>query len=178
MNTRRSHYEMAFEAQLNRRGTPYVAVEDVRSYIKGRLGAKAFDYVVYPLGSPPCLVDVKGRKIKASPVDADARTKNWVTRADLDGLTEWQAAFGPEYRAVFVFSFWLAAEPEVPPPEPPAADVLLFAGRSYSFWVAPVADYLQFQKPLSKRWGTVNVPTAEFRRISSPLELAWPAAAC
>lgn len=180
MNIRRSHYEMAFEAHLNRRGTPYVAVEDVRHFVKGRLGAKAFDYIVYPSGLPPCLVDVKGRKIAASPSNADSRSKNWVTRADLTGLQTWQEVFGQDYRAVFVFSFWLASEEneEGVPARQGDTEVMAFAGRNYSFWVATVADYVRFQKQLSKRWDTVNIPTAEFRRISTPMERTWPAAPC
>jgi len=180
MKSRRSHYEMAFEACLNRRGTPYVAIDDVRHFVKGRLGAKAFDYIVYPAGRQACLVDVKGRKISASAHQADARSNNWVTRADLDGLREWQDIFGAEYTAAFVFSFWLAGEEAVGGchAENAHGGVSSFAGRHYSFWLADVGDYTRLHKQRSVRWNTVNIPTEDFRRISQSLDTLWPAAPC
>lgn len=180
MTTRRSHYEMAFEAYLNRRGTPYVAVEDVRHFVKGRLGTKSFDYIVYPSGGSPCLVDVKGRKLGASPTNADARSKNWVTRADLEGMTTWQDVFGSEYVAMFVFGFWLAGEKKSAGGKTLSAptNVMAFAGRQYSFWVAKLSDYRRLHKQLSVRWDTITIPTKEFRRISERLETAWPPAPC
>lgn len=177
MSIRRSHYELAFEAYLNRRGTPYVAIEDVRHFVKGRLGEKAFDYVVYPSSGRPCLVDVKGRKIPASPHCADARTKNWVTRADLTGLQAWQDVFGAQYRAGFVFGFWLSGPMPPEMPQPPES-VFPFAGRHYRFWLAGLKDYLPYHRQLSKRWDTVNISTEAFHRISLPVERAWPSAPC
>src|SRR5262249_27025296 len=58
--TRRSHYENAFEHYLAAHGVPLVAVSDVKKSVPGRLGIKAFDYIVYPPNQPPCLIDVKG----------------------------------------------------------------------------------------------------------------------
>ena len=103
----RSHYELSFEALLNHRGTPFVSVEEVRRNISGRVGIKSFDYIVYPPAGRACLVDVKGRK---TPVGSSGRSplKNWVTKADLAGLTEWQSIFGSDFQAVFVFAYWLA----------------------------------------------------------------------
>ena len=60
MKSRRSHYELAFEAYLDRRGTAYVAVEDVHHFGAKDTGVKAFDYIVYPAGTKACLVDEKG----------------------------------------------------------------------------------------------------------------------
>jgi hypothetical protein len=179
MKIRRSHYEMAFEAYLDQRGTPYVMIEDVRHLVKGRLGAKAFDYIVYPPGRAPCLVDVKGRKINAAPSKPDARSKNWVTRGDLEGLRAWQDAFGPEYEAMFVFGFWLSGGKGPDAIQPGLfGPVASLAGRVYSFWLVKLSDYAQRSKLLSRRWDTVTIPTEEFRRISQQIEAAWPAAPC
>lgn len=182
MGERRSHYELAFEALLNRRGTPFVAVEEVRHFVKGRLGAKAFDYIVYPAGGMPCLVDVKGRKLSATSARDDARSNNWITRGDLEGMETWQEAFGREYVTAFVFAFWLAGDDAVggegASNESVPRNVVSFAGRRYSFWIVRLSDYAQHQKQRSKKWDTVNIPTADFRRISTRLQTAWPAAPC
>ena len=181
MTIRRSHYEHAFEAYLDRRGTPYVAVDDVRHFTKKRTGTKAFDYIVYPPVGPACLVDVKGRKSSAPSSRIDCRPKNWVTRRDVSGLLTWQEVFGPDYVAMFVFSYWLAGQ-GAPSPRKGGEDgptpSFCFAGRRYSFWLAPVADYAQHHKRLSKSWDTVSVPSEVFRQISRHLEAGWPEAPC
>jgi len=166
---------MAFERYLDRRGTPYVAVESVRHFARRRVGLKAFDYIVYPASERPCLVDVKGRK--CSPRSgADVRQKNWVTRGDVRGLLSWREVFGPEYDARFVFSYW------VPEGGSPAvqgdAELVSFAGRRYSFWLVDIEDYAGHQKRLSRSWDTVCVPRDVFRGMSRRLETCWPSAPC
>jgi len=180
MSVRRTHYELAFEAYLAKRGTPCVAIEDVKHFAKRRTGTKIFDYIVYPSGGKACLVDVKGRKSTATDAQTDCRQKNWVTRADIEGLTEWQKVFGEDYSAQFVFAYWLTKRPCSPvggaqEEMPPSFG---FAGRQYSFWLVPLADYARHQQRLSKRWDTISIPREVFRRISRRLEASWPAAAC
>ncbi len=180
MNIRRSHYELAFETYLDRRGTPYVAVEDVRHFAKRYTGAKAFDYIVYPAGGAARLVDVKGRKAARPSRSGDCRQKNWVTERDVSALLTWQKVFGPDYAATFVFAYWLVGQWSVSRPDQACLDIepFSFAGRLYSFWVAPVADYAMHKKQLSVRWGTVSIPRDVFRNISRPLETSWPSAPC
>lgn len=179
MTPRRSHYEMAFESYLNQRGTAYVAVEDVKHVAgKGRTGAKAFDYIIYPPGGGPCLVDVKGRKIASRKAAEDCRTNNWVTRGDLDGLALWQEAFGADCAAMFVFAFWLAGLPPETQLVINGSPLFNFAGRRYSFWLAPLTDYAAGVKVRSMRWDTVSVPREQFAAISKPLEKCWLAAPC
>ncbi len=178
MAVRRTHYETAFQAYLDRRGTPYVAVEDVRHAVAGRTGIKSFDYIVYPAGGSPWLIDVKGRKSKAPKSGGEWRQKNWVTGSDLKGLAAWGELFGEEYDGAFVFAYWLAGA--VRPLDTAAADSqwVSFAGRVYSFWLVRLQDYIRHQKPISARWGTVGVPRDAFRSIADPLETCWPAAPC
>lgn len=179
MTARRSHYELAFEHYLNRRGTPYVAVEDVRHYIRERIGTKAFDYIVYPPGKPASLVDVKGRKVPRIPASGDCREKNWVTKADVDGMVTWQRVFGPEYLGMFAFAYWLAGGRSLPStPLDPAGQTFSFAGRIYSFWLMPVSEYARHQKQLSRSWRTVSIPREVFHRSSQRLDCVWPAAPC
>ncbi len=180
MSSRRSHYELAFEKYLLERGTPFVAVEDARHFVKGRLGTKAFDYIVYPREGQACLVDVKGRKTVRRSTQSDCRQKNWVTRADLHGLQAWESVFGPGYTGMFVFGYWLAEggggrETGDAGPKP---EVIQFAGRRYSFWTVSLAEYARHQRQLSKRWDTIAIPREVFRRLSRRLEVTWPAASC
>ena len=181
MISRRSHYELAFEAFLNRRGTPFVAVEDVRHFVKGRIGLKAFDYIVYPATGPACLVDVKGRKCPGLVADGECRQKTWVTRADITGLLAWQSLFGSGYVATFVFAYWLAGSAAAGDTESShrlRGPVLSLAGRRYSFWLVSAAEYADHQKCLSRSWDTVSVPRDVFRAISRPLANIWPASPC
>lgn len=178
MKVRRSHYELAFEAYMDRRGTPYVAVEEVRHLVKGRTGAKAFDYVVYPSVGPACLVDVKGRKFPQRSLNSDCRQKNWVTRSDVEGLLTWEKLFGEGYEGNFVFTYWLAEEQGGSPPLFEDDDVLRFSGRRYRFWLAPVREYAKYHKRLSKSWDTVSIPKDQFLKMSRSLETVWPAAPC
>lgn len=171
MSPRRTHYEMAFERYLDQRATPYVAVEDVRHVSSGRLGTKAFDYIVYPPGERAYLVEVKGRKSRLGRDATECRHKSWVSRADVDGLREWQRLFGPQFGTAFVFVYWLAGWPRDAYP-----DGLTFVGRRYAFFVVDVPAYAAHQKPLSSRWQTVSVPVGVFRSISRPLDEAWPVA--
>ncbi len=179
VRTRTSHYELAFEAFLDRRGTPYVAVEDVRHVAKAAAGAKLFDYIVYPPGAAACLVDVKGRKTQRRLRDGDCREKTWVTRRDVEGMAAWQDVFGSDYAAAFVFAYWLADDPELWDDASEGAHPLFaFAGRRYAFYLVPLSEYARHFKQFSQRWDTVTIPRGTFRAISRNLSAVWPAAPC
>lgn len=178
MAIKRSHYENAFEAYLERRGIPCVAIEDVKHYAKGRAGLKLFDYIVYPADGRACLVDVKGRKSNGVGRDGEPRQKTWVTRGDIEGLTEWGEVFGCEFVPAFVFAYWLSDSEGKTDELIDTGRYFAFAGRTYSFWLVPLAAYVRHQRPLSKRWDTVTVGREAFRDISRSLDSAWPAAPC
>jgi len=176
MGVKRSHYENAFEAYLNHRGVSFVSVEDVRHFAPSGTGLKLFDYIVYPSGGLACLVDVKGRKSFSAGKTGEPREKSWVTRADIEGLTEWGEIFGTaDFQPCFVFAYWLS---DVEPTASDTARDFDYAGRAYSFWFVPLADYCHHYKPLSERWDTVTVPRTAFSMISTPLEAAWLPAPC
>lgn len=170
MISRRSHYEAAFEAYLRQRRIPYLAAEPARRRVPGHPGVKLFDYVVHADPDGRFLVDVKGRKVTRSPRSSGWDT--WVTAADLDGLTRWQAAFGDGFSAAFVFAHWLAGV-EWPTP----AEAFEFAGRAYVFGVVLLEDYLAHSRRRSPRWRTVCVPRGEFRCIVRAPREFWPSGA-
>lgn len=167
MLTRRSHYELAFEAYLTARQTPFVAVEDIRRSVPGRPGIKLFDYVVYGEHGRNFIVDVKGRKV-AGGGGAGRGLDSWVTAADLDGLSEWRVVFGAGFQAAFVFAHWRSGI---------VADALsapfCFAGRCYAFRILHLDDYQAARRVRSPKWRTFVLPRREFDRLARTPESEW-----
>jgi hypothetical protein len=165
---RRSHYELAFEAYLSERRTPYVAVEEMKRAVPGRPGIKLFDYIVYGESGTNYLVDVKGRKVPGRTRSRESGLETWVTAADVSGLTEWQSVFGAGFAAAFVFAHWRTglAVGE-------SDGRFDFAGRSYTFRVIDLADYQRHQRQRSPRWRTVCLPRESYRRLSRRPEDVW-----
>lgn len=164
MAHRSIHYEAAFEDYLRARGCPYVAVDETKKAIFGAATIKSFDFLVYSESGPNLLVDVKGRKfpdgIAGKKRGASRAWENWITDQDADGLTQWEKIFGGDFKAVLVFAYWLQG----PPQRAPFQDVHLFRGKHYAFVGIPLADYLSASRRRSEKWGTINVPSAEFAR--------------
>lgn len=153
---------------------------------------KSFDFVLYGHGSN-LLVEVKGRRLArprpkpvanhaghlhapASPADPLAafrrpsrgRLDSWVTLDDIESLSRWQALFGGEFEAAFVFVYWC----EDQPPDALFEEVFENRGRWYAIRAVTLGDYVAAMKTRSPRWRTVHVPGAAFDRISHPLALA------
>lgn len=170
---RRSHYENAFEDYLKAHRIAFVAVADAKRSVPGRLGVKAFDYIVYAPEAPPYLVDVKGRKFPKRANSPRRRWDSWVTQGDVDGLLQWQTVFGSEFTSAFVFAYWL---PELTPQERAAPENHVFAGRAYGFWGIHLPDYRQYCKVRSGRWKTVDLPVEQFIRMAWPLSRWLPGA--
>ena len=175
MGRRQIHYERAFTAMLAERGVPYVAVDEARRAIlpgqsaplkvieQGRAKTlKAFDFVLY--GSPNLLVELKGRRLPAG----STRLENWVTDDDVDSLRRWRALFGEAYTACFVFIYECAADAPTAP-SPLFEDCWIFKDRWYALRCVDVEAYAAHMTVRSARWGTVNLPKADYDRISGPL---------
>jgi hypothetical protein len=158
------HYEAAFEDCLRSRGIPYVAVDEAKRAAFRDAKLKSFDFIVYSDNNTNWLVDVKGRRWAARRNNRKPAWENWATQADLDGLRQWEQVFGVGFRALLVFAYWLLAEAE-----PPLEIVHEFRGERYVFAGVPVEDYALHARVRSPKWGTVNMPTAEFARFVRPL---------
>ena len=185
MGRRQIHYERAFTAMLKERSVSYVAVDEARRAILPGDQAplktlndghartlKAFDYVLY--GTPNLLVELKGRRLPAG----SSRLENWVTADDIDSLRRWTALFsqgGRGYTGCFVFVYECAAEPPTSA-SPLFEDCWIFKDRWYALRAIDVEAYAAHMKVRSARWGTMNLPKADFERLSGPL-LAREAAA-
>ncbi len=171
MAHRNVHYEVAFEDYLRGRGWPYVAVDEAKKAVFAGVPIKSFDFVVYSTTGPNLLVDVKGRKF---PDSGPGRRKtqarpweNWVTREDLDGLSEWETVFGDGFQAVLVFAYWLQG----PPQRAPFEDVHLLRGKHYAFQALALGDYITAARPRSAKWQTVALPAKRFQGLAR--DVSW-----
>ena len=165
MAHRNVHYEAAFEDYLRAKGWPYVAVDEAKKAIFADAAIKSFDFLVYSAGGANLLVDVKGRKFPDSGIrgrkrGASRAWENWITRDDVEGLTEWEKVFGADFQAALVFAYWLQG----PPQRAPFQDVHLFRQKHYAFVAVPLHDYVALARPRSAKWQTLAVPSAEFAR--------------
>ncbi|MEW6250439.1 MAG: HYExAFE family protein [Planctomycetota bacterium] len=184
------HYEAAFEDYLQTHQIPYVAVDEAKRAAFRDAKLKSFDFIVYSAGGPNWLVDIKGRRWAARPTrprssvggrsaangPAPARRprarragsrpswQNWVTQADLEGLRQWEEVFGEGFRALLVFAYRLECAGA-----PPAEVVHEFRDARYVFAGIPVREYELHARIRSPKWGTVNVPVAEFARQVRPM---------
>lgn len=161
---RNVHYEAAFEDYLRAQGWPYVAVDEAKKAVFGDVAIKSFDFLVYSASAENLLVDVKGRKFPdLSPgrrAKASRSWENWVTREDVEALGEWEKVFGDDFCAVLVFAYWLQGPPQYAPFE----DVHWFRKRHYAFQAIGLREYVHSARPRSRKWQTLSVPSADFRR--------------
>jgi hypothetical protein len=164
MAKRDNHYEAAFEAWLREVGVPYLAVDEAhRAVLRGRT-LKNLDFVV----SPPArgvhvqwLVDVKGRQFPT----AGQYWRNWSTRDELESLAGWEELFGAAAAGLLVFAYNVIGD-RAPLP---AEELFVYRQGLYGFVGVRLDHYASFARPLSARWGTVTVPTAEFRSLARPV---------
>jgi len=176
MAQRRFHYEQAFEHYLRCNRVPYVAVDEAKKTLLPDGGReslpsiKSFDFVVYgPHGN--LLIDVKGRMFGSGNTEAsltsNRRFESWVTRDDVEGLTQWQRLFGPDFTAVFVFAYCLRQQP----PDALFDEVFAFNQRWYALRSVGLEEYRQHMVERSSSWKTVHVPREVFARISEPFSV-------
>lgn len=169
MAHRSVHYEAAFEDYLRGRQLPYVAVDEAKRALFAGAALKSFDFLVYSESGPNLLVDVKGRKFPdTTPGRRPASSRaweNWVTRGDLESLTEWEKVFGPAFQAVLAVAYWLQG----PPQHSPFDDVHFYKQRHYAFFAIRLCDYVAAARTRSDKWQTVAVPTRKFAELASDI---------
>lgn len=165
MAQRRHHYEQAFETYLRRSRIPYVAVDEAKKALLprgmaiGNAGSalKSFDFVIYGQGGN-LLVEVKGRRANGR------RLECWVTREDVESLRRWEALFGPEFAAAFVFVYWHTDQP----PDALFQEAFVHGERWYALRSILVRDYARGMRARSERWGTIDLPRRVFDASSTP----------
>jgi hypothetical protein len=153
---RSNHYEAAFEAYLRDRGVGFVAVDEAKRSTLGDVAVKSLDFIVVGPESARLVVDVKGRKFPGGTADAPRKVwQNWADAEDVSGQI---------------------VPPFTLPDDTP--DQFLFRGKRYLMRAVPALEYRERMKRRSPRWGTVHLPSADFRELVRPfselLELVEP----
>jgi hypothetical protein len=162
---RDNHYEAAFEAFLRSRGVPYVAVDEAkRSVLSDGGSIKSLDFIVSSPGPYTWLVDVKGRRFPSGD-EQKQYWKNWSTRDDLKSLAQWEQLFGASFRGLFVFAYDVLGD-RAPLP---ADEMFEFRDNLYGFVAVTLDVYSTYAHPISPRWDTLAMPTADFRRTARPV---------
>lgn len=166
MAKRHNHYEAAFESYLRSRRIAYVAVDERRRAIERDGSLKSVDFIVSPAveAAAPAtrwLIDVKGRRFPSG----RQYWRNWTTEDELGSLARWSERFGSGFVGVLVFAYELVGDRS----PVPAHEVYYHDDRPYAFVAASAEAYARLARPLSRRWSTVAVPTADFRRLARPL---------
>ena len=123
---------------------------------------KSLDFIV--VDAARLVVDVKGRKFPSGS-KGTGTWQNWAEAEDIDALTRWAAHFGPGFRGVLAFVYHIAGPFELPPGTP---DLFTFRDRTYLVRAVAADDYRAHMKPRSRRWATVHLGTADFRRLVKP----------
>ena len=165
MTRRHIHYEAAFEDYLRSRGLPYIAVDEQRKAIFAGARIKSFDFLIYPPSGPAWLADVKGRKFPYRGSAGKRYWENWVTTDDLEGLAEWQQAFGDGFRATLVFAYWLTGAGN----RLPTVHVHTYRDQYYCFFAISLDDYAEHCRARSAKWQTVAMPAKLFRELARPM---------
>jgi len=158
-------YERAFEGWLIENRVRYVPIDQARRCVFARRRLKTFDFLVYRPDGRPVLAEVKGRRFGGASLAGLRGLTCWVTREDLWGLRQWQAVFAAGSEAVeaaLVFAYRL----EQIDVESDGYEVYDSGDGRYAFFVVGVEAYEQHMRPRSRRWGTVALPAAAFRRVA------------
>lgn len=161
-----NHYARAFESWLRDNFIRYIAVDQQKRAAFSRSKIKSFDYVFYHPAGKAYLAEVKGRKFTGKTLAGLSSLQNWVTVADVVGLSRWMDIFGQGHNGVFVFVYSL----EKIDVESDGRDIYEFDGRRYVFFVVSIADYMKCMKKRSQKWETVYMPAEDFRRCAVSLE--------
>jgi hypothetical protein len=177
-----NQYEKAFASWLSDNGVEYVPVGQQKRAVFARSRIKSFDFLVYPktagndrrssssgrdiLNASPAIVEVKGKLFKGSSLKNLTGLQNWVTTADIRGLTAWEDSFdGPQpFKAVFVFVYRL----QYPYAETGPYHTYEYDGEKFFFLAVSLDDYKRNMTVRSRSWQTVSLGAADFRSVALP----------
>lgn len=164
---RYNHYETAFAALLRDRRVSFVPIDESRRSYEGNASVKSLDFIIHGSRGEQFVVDVKGRKFPGGKPEKPKRTwECWATQGDVDDAQLWASKFGPNYRALFVFSYHLVSD-DMPLME---HDTLWnWQDKRYLLRAIPVDVYAQAMKVRSPKWGTVYLHSQDFHRLVRPL---------
>ncbi len=160
-----NHYERAFQNWLIDHGIDHIALNSQKEIALSRTGIKSFDFLLQLEGGRKIIAEVKGRTFRGVTLEKLASMECWVTADDIDGLTKWMEIFGPEHRAVFVFTYKI----ENIDVDFDGKEVFDFDSNRYVFFCIRLEDYRKFMVRRSPKWRTVTLPADKFRQYATNL---------
>ncbi len=173
---RHNHYEAAFAAFLREKRVCHIAIDETRRSYLGDATAKSVDFIVHGHCGERFMVDIKGRRFPGGKPSHPKHTwESWTTKDDIEDAQYWAAKFGPNYRALFIFSYHIVSD-EVATAH---HDTLwVWQGKSYLLRAIPVDEYARHMKVRSPKWHTVYLSSADYQRLARPLhdfllEIRW-----
>lgn len=165
---RSNRYEAAFEAYLQAHRIAYIGVDETRRSFLGEGLVKNLDFIVLGEKGARLLIDVKGRRFPGGSKSKPRSTwECWSTSDDVAGLQRWVEVFGEGYRGLLVFMYRLMPSVELAEDAP---DQFVFRDERYLLRAVAVDEYAQHLKVRSRKWGTVDLPRAIFRRLVQPFQ--------
>ncbi len=161
-----NHYEKAFQNWLIDHRIEHIALNDRKAIEPGHTGIKSFDFLLQLDSGSNIIAEVKGRRFKGTTLEKLSSLECWVTADDIDGLTKWLEIFGPEHRAVFVFTYKI----ENIDVDFDGQTVFDFDSNRYVFFCIRLDDYSRFMVRRSPKWRTVTLPADKFRQCALHLD--------
>jgi hypothetical protein len=157
-----NHFEAAFENWLIENRIQYVQVDQKKRAVFARTKIKSFDFLLYPArpDADTLIVEVKGRKFGGKSLAGLGGLQCWVTMEDVRGLLRWEEVFGKGCCGVFVFAYELS-NVDI---DTDGRAVFEHDGRRYLFLALRLSDYVGCMRVRSKKWQTVMLKAADFRR--------------
>lgn len=155
-----NHYERAFQNWLIDQRIEHVALNSQKAIELGHTGIKSFDFLLELESGKKIIAEVKGRRFKGTTLEKLSSLECWVTAGDIDGLSKWMEILGPEYKAVFVFTYKI----DNIDVDFDGREVFEFDSKRYIFLGIGLDDYRKFMKQRSPKWQTVTLPADKFRQ--------------
>ena len=157
-----NHYERAFANWLRDHNIRYVRSDEHKrpGPSDESLSVKNFDFLLLPSSQRRIIAEVKGRTFSGASLAGLKGLECWVTTDDVKSLKVWKKALGPSHEAVFIFVYRMArVDVDFDGHEP------LDSGPDrYVFFCIRLEDYLRYRKRRSRKWRTVTLAAADFRR--------------
>lgn len=160
-----NHYERAFENWLIDHQIPYVHCEEHHRLGPVDPSVKNFDFLLRPDSGRKILVEVKGRTFGGATLAGMAGLECWVTRDDIKSLQTWSKAMGADHEAILVFAYRvIQADVDFD-----GHEALTVGPDRYVFFCLRLEDYARRMRDRSRKWRTVTLAAADFRRFVQTL---------
>ncbi len=159
-------YEVAFEDYLRTKQVPYVAINEAKRPVVEGKKMKNFDFIVHSK-KKNLLVEIKGKHFPyISSSGWKTYWENWIKKDDVEGLEYWQKKFGPNFRSIIVYCYYIRDVSDCSN----FAVVHLFKGTNYGLVGIALEDFEKNAKPRSTKFdNAIYISRKVFPMLAKPL---------